>query len=98
MGGPFDPPPPPSLDVRGLNEYEICLRMQEMAILETQIFKNFWGAYHRPPRKLAPSAVVGAPSLESSHSLLPLFNIIYIFNITSNFILKQIHIFKNVLV
>ena len=24
-----------------LNEYEICLRMQEMAILETQIFKNF---------------------------------------------------------
>ena len=27
-----------------LNEYEICLKMLEMAILETQIFKNFWGS------------------------------------------------------
>ena len=26
-----------------LNLYEICLKMLEMAILEIEIFKNFWG-------------------------------------------------------
>ena len=25
-----------------LNEHKICLKMLEMAILETQIFENFW--------------------------------------------------------
>ena len=36
--------------------------MLEMAILEAQIFKHFWGACpQNPPRKLAPSALVGAP-------------------------------------
>ena len=45
-----------------LNEHKICLEMLEMAILETQIFKNFWGSMHPdPPRKLAPSALVSAP-------------------------------------
>ena len=33
-----------------LNEYEICLKMLEMVILETQIFKFFWGGHTpRPP-------------------------------------------------
>ena len=32
-----------------LNEYEICLKMLEMAILETQIFKHFWGACPQTP-------------------------------------------------
>ena len=31
------------------NEYEICLKMLEMAILETQISKNYGGACPRPP-------------------------------------------------
>ena len=35
--------------------------MLEMAILETQIFKNFWGPAARPLRKLAPSVLIGAP-------------------------------------
>ena len=34
------------------------LKMHEMAILETQIFKRFWGTMPPdPPRKLAPSAL-----------------------------------------
>ena len=35
-----------------LNENEICLQMLEMAILDIQIFKNFWGSmlsYPLPP-------------------------------------------------
>ena len=45
-----------------LNEHKICLKMLEMAILETQIFKNFWGSMLPDPlRKLAPSALVSAP-------------------------------------
>ena len=45
-----------------LKEHKICLKMLEMAILETQIFKNFCGSMPPdPPRKLAPSALVGAP-------------------------------------
>ena len=36
--------------------------MLEMAILETQIFKIFWrGMLPDPPRKLASSALLGAP-------------------------------------
>ena len=37
--------------------------MLEMAILETQILKIFWGGMPPdPPRKLAPSPLVGAPT------------------------------------
>ena len=32
-----------------LNEYEICLKMMGMAILETQIFKNFLGGMPQTP-------------------------------------------------
>ena len=32
-----------------LNEYEICLKMLEMAILETQIFKKFLGSMRQHP-------------------------------------------------
>ena len=32
------------------NEYEICLKKLEMAILDTQIFKNFWGVGGYAPR------------------------------------------------
>ena len=32
-----------------LNEYEICLKMLEMATSETQIFKNVWGACPQNP-------------------------------------------------
>ena len=32
-----------------LNEYEICLKMLEMAIFETQIFKNVWGSIPPDP-------------------------------------------------
>ena len=32
-----------------LDEYEICLKMLEIAILETQIFKNFWGGMPPDP-------------------------------------------------
>ena len=43
---------------------EICLKMLEMAIIETQIFKNFWGSISPDlPRKLAPSAFAVTPSL-----------------------------------
>ena len=43
---------------------EICLKMLEMAIIETQIFKNIWGSISPDlPRKLAPSAFVVTPSL-----------------------------------
>ena len=43
--------------------YEICLKMLEMAILETQIFKHFCRSMPPdPPRKLGPSAFVGSPS------------------------------------
>ena len=42
-----------------LNEYKTCLKMLEMAILETHIFKTFWGSMPPdPPRKLALSALV----------------------------------------
>ena len=59
-----------------LNEYEICLKMLEMAILEPHIFKTFWGNMPQdPPRKLAPSALVVSPPplkvldpLELSHA------------------------------
>ena len=59
-----------------LNEYEICLKMLEMAILEPHIFKTFWGNMPQdPPRKLAPSALVVSPPplkvldpLEISHA------------------------------
>ena len=45
-----------------LNEYEICLKMLEMAILETHIFKTFWGNMPPdPPRKLAPLALIVPP-------------------------------------
>ena len=42
-----------------LNEYEICLKMLEIAILETQIFKTFGGGGIPPdlPRKLAPKNI-----------------------------------------
>ena len=65
-------PPPPLLDFfflqkrsllakLVLNKHKICLKMLEMAILETQIFKNFCGSMPPdPPRKLAPSALVAA--------------------------------------
>ena len=47
-----------------LNEHKICLKMLEMAIFETQIFKNFRGSMSPdPPRKLAPSSLVDAPPL-----------------------------------
>ena len=43
--------------------------MLEMAILETQIFKNFWGSMPpEPPRKLAHLAKVASPPFESSGS------------------------------
>ena len=32
-----------------LNEYEIFLKMLEMAIIETQIFKTFWGSIPQDP-------------------------------------------------
>ena len=59
-----------------LNEYEICLKMLEMAILETHIFKTFWGEYApRLPRKLVPLALIVPPPplkvldpLEISHT------------------------------
>ena len=44
-----------------LNEYEICLKLLEMAILRLK-FSNISGEHiPRPPRKLAPSALVVAP-------------------------------------
>ena len=43
---------------RVLNENEICHKMLEMAILDTQIFKNFLGEH--APRKLAPSIIWGS--------------------------------------
>ena len=52
----------PKIEV--LNQHKICLKMLEMATLETQIFKNFWWSMPPDsPRKLAPSALelVGAP-------------------------------------
>ena len=54
-----------------LDEYEICLEMLEMALLETQIFKNLWGGGHAPrppPRQLAPLVLVVPSSLESPGS------------------------------
>ena len=43
--------------------------MLEIAILETQIFKNFRGSIHPdPPRKLAPLALVAVPPLENPES------------------------------
>ena len=59
-----------------LNEYEICLKMLEMAILETHIFKTFWGSMPPdPPRKLAPLTLIVPPPplkvldvLEISHT------------------------------
>ena len=42
-----------------LDEYEICLKMLEMAILETQIFKSFSGSMS--PRKLVPLVLVLPP-------------------------------------
>ena len=61
------PPPPPiwsfflftkakftSKKYSILNKYEICLKMLEMAILETEIFKNF-------PWKLAPLSLLVPP-------------------------------------
>ena len=45
-----------------LNKYEICLKILEMAILETHIFKTFWESMPPDlPRKLAPSALVLPP-------------------------------------
>ena len=32
-----------------LDEYKICLKMLEMAILETQFFKNFWRGMPQTP-------------------------------------------------
>ena len=53
-----------------LNEYEIGLKMLEMAILEIQIFKNFWGSMPpHPPGKFVPSALVGDPPFESPGSV-----------------------------
>ena len=93
--GASSPPPSPSSDYFSfykskvylqklvLNEYEICLKMLEMAILETQIFKIFWGGGMPPdpPRKLAPLALVGAPpppppfeNLESAPVPISVFN------------------------
>ena len=40
-----------------LNEYEICLKILEMAILEIQIFKTFWKACPQTPGK---ACAVGA--------------------------------------
>ena len=46
-----------------LDEYEVCLKMLEMANLETQIFKTFRkGMPQDPSRKLAPLALVMLPS------------------------------------
>ena len=55
-----------------LNEYEICFKMMEMANLETQIFKNFWGSMLTdPPRKLMPLVLmVLHPPFESPGSVL----------------------------
>ena len=59
-----------------LNEYEICLKLLQMAILETQIFKNFWGSMPpNPPRKLTSSALVVIPSFEGAESALDLLEI-----------------------
>ena len=73
MADPGGVVPPPFLDFfKYKNEVyeqknvlnEICLKMLEMAIIETQIFKNFWGSISPDlPRKLAPSAFVVTPSL-----------------------------------
>ena len=44
-----------------LNEYEICLKMLKMVILETKIFKSFWGSMPPgPPTMLAPSESPGS--------------------------------------
>ena len=52
-----------------LNEYEICLKMLEMAILETQIFKNVWGSMHPDLLgKLARLCPLPPPPLESPGS------------------------------
>ena len=64
-GAPVAPPPPPPVLIFFfffyksevyqqkflLNEYEMCLKMLEMAILKTQIFKNFWGGMPPDPLK-----------------------------------------------
>ena len=48
-----------------LDEYEICLKMLEMAILDKQIFKNSWGACPQtPPGKTCAFGAHGTP-LES---------------------------------
>ena len=68
--GPWGPVPPPPLDFflkakfiskkLVLNKHEMCLKMLEMAILETQISKKFLRDHAPdPPTKLAPSAVPG---------------------------------------
>ena len=47
-----------------LNEYRIYLKMLEMAVLKTQIFKNFWGSMTpNPPTKLAPLVLIIPPPL-----------------------------------
>ena len=42
-----------------INEYEVCLKMLQMTILETQILNICGGGCTaEPPRKLAPSAII----------------------------------------
>ena len=49
-----------------LKEQEICLKKLEMAILQTQNFKDFWGSMPPDsPRKLAPTALVLPSPFES---------------------------------
>ena len=55
-----------------LNKYKICLKMLEMAILETQIFKNFWESMPPdPPWKAHTFAVHGAPPPFESPESVP---------------------------
>ena len=45
-----------------LNEYEICLKMLEMAILEDSIFqKNFWGSMTPDPHRKLTLLVLKVP-------------------------------------
>ena len=51
-----------------LNEYEICLKILEMAILETQIFKNIESSHLQ--RSWCPLLEVQDPSLNALYTIL----------------------------
>ena len=64
-----------------LNEHKICLKMLEMAILETQIFENFWTPLESsrlwcslvPPSFANPGSASGVYSVHASEMFTSIF-------------------------